>query len=111
MQQRLNFRPLPQGQGWLRAGYPMARAIVGACGSARTARIALSAWPASDRACSRRISMRASRKAAAVTVGPADSRARTRCWAGVKWWPGAVDWGLLISRGARERAEGAGLRR
>src|ERR1035441_10771673 len=48
MQQRLNFRPLQQGQGWLR---PVRAA--GAWGSARMAWIAAIAWGASDSACSR----------------------------------------------------------
>lgn len=88
MQQRLNLRPLPHGQGWLRPGLAAGdgegdcavgrpriaraasrRTAAGVCGSARIASIAASAWPASDWVCSRqasswsrRASIRASRK-------------------------------------------------
>src|ERR1039457_4724498 len=35
MQQRLNFRPLPQGQGWLRLGWPTGCGMAGlVCGCA-----------------------------------------------------------------------------
>jgi hypothetical protein len=138
MQQRLNFRPLPQGQGWLRPGRSarggravgmrgggataglwvtvrgdagarmgMARGV-GGSGAGRTGlsgrRTRDRACSCQARACSRRIAVSASRKgaercqlaivlpwtptdrAAAAAVEPAESRARARCWAGVRCW-------------------------